>query len=357
MNERIINIIKNFHIAGNITSVKTFGNGHINKTVLVNTDEDEYILQQINSVAFPDVNMLMNNIDIVTSFIKSQELETLEVIKTNDGKLYYAEGKQYFRMYKYIQNTICYETIGDNLSLAANVGRAYGNLHKLLSHIDPSLIGEVIPNFHNTPKRYNDFYNSYLKASDKKKELAKEEIDFIISHQDTYSKIVDGIKDGSIKNHIIHNDTKINNILFDKNSGDIRCVIDLDTIMPGSVLYDIGDSFRGIYSGENEDNEDTSLLKVNLPIFKVLTKAYLLEMKDELTNKEIELIPYSIYLMTIECGMRFLADYFDGNIYFNIVYQTHNLVRCRSQIALAKDVLFNLENMNNIIKEIMEEIR
>lgn len=357
MNDKFIKIIKNFHIAGNINSVKTFGNGHINKTLLVDTDKEKYILQQINSVAFPDVEMLMNNIDVVTSFIKSQGLETLEVIKTNDGKLYYAEGKQYFRMYKYIQNTICYETINGDLSLAANVGRAYGNLHKLLSHINPSLIGEVIPNFHNTPKRYNDFYNSYLKASNNKKELAKEEIDFIISHQDTYSKIIDGIKDGSIKTHIIHNDTKINNILFDKGSGDIRCVIDLDTIMPGSVLYDIGDSFRGIYSGDNEDNEDTSLLKVNLSIFKALTKAYLLEMKDELTQKEIELIPYSIYLMTIECGMRFLADYFDGNIYFNVGYPTHNLVRCRTQIALAKDILSNLDKMNNIVKEIMEENR
>ena len=152
-------------------------------------------------------------------------------------------------------------------------------------------------------------------------------------------------------------DPKINNVLFDKNDNRIRAIIDLDTVMPGSVLYDVGDSFRSLFTGENEDNQDTSLLKINIPIFKAYISSYLKEMKNNLTKREIELIPYSIYLMTIECGMRFLEDYLRGNVYFHVDYEEHNLIRSRTQIALAEDVLKNSDLLNSIIKEIMEELK
>ena len=166
-------------------------------------------------------------------------------------------------------------------------------------------------------------------------------------------KITDAIKDGSIPLSVTHNDPKINNVLFDETTNKIRCVIDLDTVMPGSVLYDIGDSFRSLFTGENEDNPDLSLQKVRLDIFKAYIEAYLKEMKDDLTKKEIELIPYSIYLMTIECGMRFLEDYLRGNVYFATTYEEHNLVRARTQIALAKDILNNKEELMKIVNEIV----
>ena len=353
MKQRVLNILKNFKLAGKLTSIKPFGNGHINKTLFVKTTEDEYILQKINNYAFKDVDLLMHNMDVVTYFIKEQGYETIDIIRTKNGKLYVLDNNEYFRMFRYIKNSKTYETVGNDLSLAAALGEAFGNLHHLLADLNANELGETIPNFHNTPKRFSNFCSAYLKSDVSLRKKAREEIDYILDQNGSYSGVTDGIRNGEIKNHITHNDPKINNVLFDETTNKIRCVIDLDTVMPGSVLYDIGDSFRSLFTGENEDNPDLSLQKVRLDIFKAYIEAYLKEMKDDLTKKEIELIPYSIYLMTIECGMRFLEDYLKGNVYFHVDYEEHNLVRARTQIALAKDILNNKEELMKIVNEIV----
>ena len=354
-NNKLLTLVKNFKLAGKIISIKPFGNGHINKTFDVLTSENEYILQEINNVAFKDVDILMNNINVVTNHIKSKGENTLDIVLSIDNKPYVEYENKYYRVYRFIKNTICYETVKEDPSLAFKLGVAFGRFHHLLSDLDSSLVKETIKDFHNTPERYLNFYSAFSTASKEKKEGASEEIDYIVSHKDTYSKIVDGIKNGSIKNHITHNDPKINNILFDKDTKEVYAVIDLDTVMPGSFLYDVGDAFRSLFTGENEDNPDLSLQKVDFEIFKQYMSAYLREMKNDLTQKEIELIPYSIYLLTIECGMRFLEDYLRGNVYFHVDYKEHNLVRCRTQIALAEDVLKNLDKLNKIVKDILEE--
>ena len=356
MNNYLINITKSFNIVGNIIDIAPYGNGHINKTYRVVTSEDEYILQQINSYAFKDVNSLMNNIDIVTRFIRKKGGDSLEIVPTKEGHLYLYDGDKYFRIYEFVKHSVCHETVGKDLSLASKLGAAFGKFHHLLAELDASLLKDTIPNFHNTPKRYLNFYEAYNLASEEKKEIAKKEIAFILGQKETYSQVTEGIKKGEVKLHITHNDPKINNILFDEKTGEVLCVIDLDTVMSGSVLYDIGDSFRSLFTGSNEDNRDTSLLKVNIQVFKTYIKSYLQEMKGDLTKREIELIPYSIYLLTIECGMRFLEDYLRGNVYFHVAYDDHNLIRSRTQIALAKDVLQNLEKLSQIVKEIVEEL-
>ena len=353
MKERVLNILKNFNLAGKLTSIKAFGNGHINKTLLVKTTEDEYILQKINNYAFKDVDLLMNNMDVVTSFIKEQGYETIDIVHAKSGKLYVLDNNDYFRMFRFIKNSKTYETVGNDLSLASALGEAFGNLHHLLANLDADELGETIPDFHNTPKRFSNFCNAYLKSDLSLRKQAREEIDYILDQNGSYSGVVDGLRNGEIKNHITHNDPKINNVLFDETTNRIRCVIDLDTVMPGSVLYDIGDSFRSLFTGENEDNPDLSLQKVRIDVFKAYMTAYLKEMKDDLTEKEIELIPYSIYLMTIECGMRFLEDYLRGNVYFHVDYEEHNLVRARTQIALAKDIQKNKKELIKIVNEIV----
>ena len=356
MEDKLLSLIKCFKLTGNIRNVEIFGNGHINKTYHVITTDDEYVLQQINHYAFKDVQRLMNNVDVVTSFIKNRGYETLEVIPTTDNKLYTVFEGEYYRVYRFIKNATSYETVGNDLSLVEKLGEAFGQFHHLLSGLNANLLNETIRNFHNTPSRYIDFSSAYIHADEDRKEYALKEAEYIFDHGRTYSKIVDGIKNHTVKEHVTHNDPKINNILFDKDSKEVRCVIDLDTVMPGSFLYDIGDAFRSLFSGDNEDNKDTSLLKVNLDIFTAYMKSYLKEMKDDLTKKEIELIPYSIYLMTIECGMRFLEDYLKGNVYFHVAYDEHNLVRCRTQIALAEDILKNQDKLSEIIKEILGEL-
>lgn len=357
MNDKLIAIIKNFKLAGNIISIKVFGSGHINQTYLITTDKDEYILQKINNYAFKDVDMLMNNIKVVTSFIKNKGFETIDVIPTVNNELYVRSGDEYYRTYRFIKNSKCYETVGEDLNLAAAAGDAFGKLHHLLNDLNPHYLGETIPNFHNTDQRYRDFSIAYIHSPMDKREKARKEIRYILDHNKSYSTIIKGMKSGEIRNHIIHNDPKINNVLFDENTNEFRCVIDLDTVMPGSVLFDIGDAFRSLFTGDNEDNPDLSLQKINLSIFKAYISAYLKEMIDDLTPREIELIPYSIYMMTIECGMRFLEDYLKGNVYFHVDYEEHNLVRAKTQIALAQDVLNNLPKLNSVVRQIVEELK
>ena len=357
MDDKLLSLIKNFKLAGKILEISPFGSGHINKTYHIVTSGDEYILQQINDYAFKDVDALMKNIDIVTSFIKDKGERTLEVIPTVDNKLYTVYEGQYFRVFKFVQRSVCYQTVGKDLSLASKLGSAFGKFHHLLADLDATKLKEVIVNFHNTPSRFKNFHDAYISSGLKKRNKANKEIEYILEHENTYSKIVDGIRSGEIKIHTTHNDPKINNILFDEKTNEVLCVIDLDTVMPGSVLYDIGDAFRSLFTGENEDNPDLSLQTVKLDIFKAYMTSYLKEMKDDLTKKEIELIPYSIYLMTIECGMRFLEDYLRGNVYFHVNYEEHNLIRSRTQIALAEDILKNQEKMSLIVKEIMEDLK
>ena len=357
MDNNLISLIKNFQIAGDIQTISAFGKGHINTTYKVITDKNQYILQEINTNAFKNVDVLMNNINVVTSFIRSKGEHSLEFIPGIDGRLYVCFENRYYRVYKFIDHVSCFETVGDDLSLVAKLGEAFGKFHLLLSDLNPTLVKDTIIDFHNTPKRFLNFSSAYVASSIEKRNKAKKEINYILNHNKTYSEIVDGLKRKQIKEHITHNDPKINNILFKENTNEVLCVIDLDTVMPGSVLYDIGDAFRSLFTGENEDNEDLSLQKVKPDIFRAYMKAYLSQMKDVLTKKEIELIPYSIYLMTIECGMRFLEDYLRGNVYFHVDYEEHNLIRSRTQIALAEDVLKNSNLLNSIIEEIMEELK
>ena len=346
-----------FQIMGEIVDIQPFGEGHINSTFLVSTDKDKYILQRINHSVFKDIDAVMNNIDIVTKFIASKGKETIKVIPTNDGRLYRKSDAGYFRMMEFVKNTVCYQKVDGNLKLIKSEGEAFGELHQILKDIPVDEIRETIPDFHNTYRRYLNFLDACNSASDEKLKEAKEEVKFLISKKDTYSLIYDEMKKGNIKKRVIHNDTKINNILFDKDTDLYRCVIDLDTLMPGSVLFDIGDAFRGLYSSDNEDNEDTSLLKVDIPMFETFVSAYLDKMINELSETEIKLIPFSIYLMTIECGLRFLEDYFRGNVYFHVDYEKHNLVRARTQIALAKDVLLHMDELNEITKRLEEAKR
>lgn len=351
----LLAIARGFELKGEILDISCYGEGHINSTFIVKTSEKRYILQIINHFVFKDVDLLMNNINEVTKFIRSKGQESLEIIPAKSGKLYLLQDDVYYRVFVFVENTICYQK-PENLELVESAGASFGVLHQALNDFPVEKIKETIPHFHDTEKRFNDFLDALNKASDELKENSKNEINYIFAHKETYCVINNALKNKEVLMRVTHNDTKINNILFDATTGKFRCVIDLDTVMPGSVLFDIGDAFRGMFSGENEDNKDTSLLKVDFDVYKAYTKAYLGKMKNDLTKKEIELIPFSIYLMTIECGIRFLEDYLRGNVYFATKYKEHNLVRARTQIALAEDVLRNLDKLNKITEEIVNEL-
>lgn len=351
MDINLVNIVNQFQIIGKPISIEPYGNGHINRTYLLITDKKHYILQKINNYVFKDVDLLMNNIFVVTEYIRSIGQESMVIVKTNKNELYYKENdNSYWRIYEFVMNTICYEGV-DNINLVEKDGIAFGKLHKDLDHLDASKLKEVIKDFHNTPKRYLNFLEAVnLDLKDRKKNCLKE-IEMFEAHKDELSYIVDGIKEGKCNLRTTHNDPKINNVLFDAKTGEVRCIIDLDTVMPGSPLYDVGDAFRSLFSGPNEDSKDLSLLRVNFEVFEKYIKGYASQMKGVLTAREVELLPYSAFLLTIECGYRFLEDYLRGDVYFHTKYDDHNLIRARTQITLANDIYNNFDKLKAIVKK------
>lgn len=341
---------KQFKIEGDIISLDHFEKGHINSTYILTTSKKRYIFQVMNIKVFPNFEGLMNNIHYVTSFLKSKGIETLNIIPTLDDKIYLT-GENCIRVFEFNENTVSYSIVEDR-DVFKNSGRAFGNFQNYLSEFNAEILIETIPFFHDTPKRFTAFLDAIDKDACDRVASCKEEIDFFLKRKDTLSKIVDGLADGTIPLRVTHNDTKLNNILFDKDTNKARAIIDLDTIMPGSMLYDFGDSIRFGASTALEDEQDLSKVNFSLDLFKAYAEGFCYAVKDTITQKEKELLPYGSYLMTAECGMRFLTDYLSGDTYFATKYPEHNLVRTRTQIKLATEMQDNFDKMDKIIEEI-----
>lgn len=347
----ILLALSKFDIKEHVIGFMPLGNGHINSTYLIMTrSKKSYVIQKINNHVFKNVDELMKNICMTTEFLASKGYETLNISRTKEGKNYLQIEDDYYRLYEYIDNVVCYEGVND-LEAVYNAAKAFGMLHKSLKDFDASKLYEVIPNFHNTQIRYETFLESVKKDAVGRVKTCQEEIDNVNKYKDLYSKIVDYIKTGEVKLGVTHNDPKINNVLFDDQTNEIRAVIDLDTIMPGSYLYDYGDALRSLFTGEYEDSQDLSKISIDYPIFEMYTKGYLSEMKDVLTPKEVELLPFSVFLLTAELVIRFLTDYLDGDKYFKTAYPEHNLVRARTQMKLMNEIYNHLDQLNEIVRK------
>ena len=353
----VIDIANHFNLPNPAINAYRFGNGHINSTFLVYTKGGgKYVLQKINNTVFKDIDLLMNNVFNVTDYLNNMGFESLHAIKTKAGKLYFRDDESYYRLYDYIQDSVCYEKVSGNMYLVYCYAKAFGKLHRALARFDVKKLGEIIPHFHDTRKRYENFLAAVKEDKCGRVDSCLDEIETVKRYADEYGVIVDGIENGEITRSVTHNDPKINNVLFDKFSGDIRAVIDLDTVMPGSYLFDFGDSLRSLFTGDNEDSDDLSKLVVNCDAFEAYTKGYLSEMKDVLTRREVELLPFSGFLLTIECGMRFLEDYLRGDVYFRTKYPEHNLVRARTQLKLAEEIYHNMGQLTSIVKKVNKNI-
>jgi N-acetylhexosamine 1-kinase len=343
-------VVAQFALDGETTDIRPYGEGHINLTLLVTTTEKRYILQKMNTNVFPDPVALMRNICAVTEHLKSRGIETLSVVPTRSGEQFLnLKEDGCFRVYDFIENTVTYQSVSDK-KVFANSGRAFGEFQNQLAAFDASCLTEVIPRFHDTPKRFRDFLAALKADKFGRAAECKAEIDFLLAHENTYSKVVDGLKDGSLPLRVTHNDTKLNNILMDAKTGKARAVIDLDTIMPGSMLYDFGDSIRFGASTAAEDEKDLDKVNFDIELFEAYAEGFCGAVKSSITPKEIELLPYGAYLMTVECGMRFLMDYLSGDTYFATKYAGHNLVRCRTQLKLAGQMESKFAEMGAIVR-------
>ena len=355
--EENFRILSNFELDSKPISCVRFGNGHINKTFEVKTEKGgHYILQKVNDNVFKNVEMLMNNINYVSSYLIEKGFESLQLIKTKDGKLYDKENGQFFRVYLFSPNSIYFEKAEPNSPLIKETSEAYGDLHNNLSGIEASKLGEVIPDFHNTEKRFENFLKAVEVNYKNRKDLCQKEINEIIGYKEHYSVINDALAKKEIHFTVTHNDPKINNVLFDKDTLKFRLVVDLDTVMPGTILYDFGDGLRSLFTGDNECSKDLSKLKVDFKIYEQYLLGYATKMKKTLTKKEIELLPFSIFLMAIELAIRFLDDFLRGDVYFGINNEDDNLTRARTQLTLSNDIYANLDLLNKKTKEIIDSI-
>lgn len=343
-------VVKHFQIQGTLISADPYGFGHINQTYLAVFNNEgkiiRYILQKINSTLFDPVSKLMRNIELVTEFNRSiikerggdPDRESLTIVRTIDGQTYYKRDESsYFRVYIFIERTIAYQTVSNPQDFYYSA-IAFGSFNNMLAKFDASQLYEILPNFHNTVKRFKDFKDAVEKDKLNRAKDCQEEIQFIIDHEPIYGHIVNMLKDGSIPLKVTHNDTKLNNVLLDDKTGRPVAVIDLDTIMPGSICYDFGDSIRFGCNPCAEDEKDLSKVNFKLDLYEIYLKGFLEALGDRITQIEKENLAMGAILMTIECGMRFLADYLVGDTYFKTTREGQNLDRARTQIKLVKDM-------------------
>lgn len=356
-------VAEKFNIGGRVISDVPYGSGHINDTHLVCVEyggkQDNYILQTINTTVFKNPEALMENYVRVTEHIKNKikelggdpEREVLSVIKTRDGKNFYrSEDGKCWRLLNFIKDSVCYDRV-ERPEQFYQSAVAFGNFQYMLRDFPAEKLYEIIPNFHNTPNRVRLFEEALEKDVCKRADGVKKEIDFVLARREFSRTLEIARAEGALPLRVTHNDTKLNNILFDKNTGEVLCVIDLDTIMPGYSVNDFGDAVRFGATTALEDERDLAKVNFDISLYELYVKGFLLGTCGGLTEREIDLLPIGAIMMTYECGMRFLTDYLSGDTYFKTSRPEHNLDRARNQFKLVSDMEKELENMKKIIEK------
>ena len=349
-------IAQHFQITGVPLRYEPFGSGHINSTYKITTDAGcSYVLQHINQYVFTNPPQLMENASRVTNFIRAKGAVGLNFVPLNDGTycLRDADG-EYWRCYEYLHG-FCMDA-PESAEDFYQSARAFGEFQNLLSDFPADTLHETIPNFHNTPERLRQLKESIAADSVSRLATAKPEAEFFLAHEALASRLQQMLNAGELPLRVTHNDTKLNNVLLDPVTRTPLCVLDLDTVMPGLSAYDFGDSIRFGGNTAAEDEPDASKMKLDAELFRAFTKGFL-EAAPALTDREVQVLPLGAFTITLEIGSRFLKDYLDGDKYFRTAYPEHNLVRCRTQIALCADMLKRWEEMESIVAEVAKEVR
>lgn len=361
-------IAENFCIQGKITEITEIKKGYINRTYKVATLSEHnhvhlYILQRINTNVFPDVDALMHNFYFTTEHLSKtltmpghHKRGIVQTVRTTkDGGLYYSDASGAWRLVTYFDKVFSLD-IPDSPTVFYHAGVSFGRFLRAMSAVDVQEIREVIPNFHNTKSRYLDLEKSIARDAAGRVATVADEIAFIRAHTHLYGKISEALEGGRIPTRICHNDCNLNNILFDEATHLPVAIIDLDTVMPSSPLYDFGDSMRIGTNTAKDDEKDLSLVSCDLSLYEAYARGYLEAAGEILTREELALLPYASLVITAEDGIRFLMDHIDGDTYYHTDYAGQNLDRSRTQLKLLSDMERKLPEIRKILQKIYDDL-
>ena len=361
--QELLEVISGFDFGGELEEVGIFGNGHINETYCAvfstDTGKKKFILQKMNHQIFKDPVGLMENISGVTSWLKKKiqenggdvERETLNIVNDREGSPYLVDKEgEYWRAYLFIEGATCFDQVENDEDFYQSA-LAFGNFQRLLSDYPAETLHETIVNFHNTVDRLDKFKTAVEKDVCHRAADVEKEIQFVLDRTDLAHVLCDMQDQGKLPLRVTHNDTKLNNIMIDNATGKAICVIDLDTVMPGLSVNDFGDSIRFGASTGAEDEKDLTKVSCDLHLYEVYVKGFIEGCGGALTETELDMLPMGAILMTFECGMRFLTDYLEGDHYFKVHREGHNLDRCRTQFKLVKDMEEKLPRMKEIVNK------
>ena len=364
-NDAILNeVIAAYDFPETLMGAVRYGSGHINDTFCLVCQPQEgkairFILQGLSVAAVPRQAELMENFVGVTSHLRRKieaaggdvMRETLNLVSTRDGKPYYVDstGKTW-RLMPYVEGTVCLQKATPELFEAS--ARAFGRFQRLLSDYPAHTLHESIVNFHNTEDRFAKFLAALEADKLGRAKEVQAEIQFVMDRKADCSVALTALREGKLPLRVTHNDTKLNNVLIDEQTQEGICIIDLDTTMPGLSIYDFGDSIRFGANHSAEDEKDLTKVNFDIELYRIYTRGFLEGAAGGLTEAELEYLPWGAKLMTLECGIRFLTDYLDGDNYFHIRYADQNLDRTRTQFKLVSDMEAQWEDMHQIVREI-----
>ena len=362
------NVAEQFAIRGEITAITQINKGYINRTYKVETLSDtghvhKYTLQRINTNVFPDVDALMGNFKLTTDWLfgrlmlagRRKKGCVQNIRSTKDGRSYLRDDSGCWRMLTHFDNVYSLD-IPDQPDTFYHAGYAFGSFVKEMAGVDMADVKEVIPNFHNTKSRYHDLEKAIARDPKGRVAQVQPEIEFVRARADRYGMISDALESGKIPTRICHNDCNLNNILFDNDTHLPVAIIDLDTVMPSSPLYDYGDSMRIGTNTATDDEKDLSKVSCDLNLYERYARGYLEACGDMLTPEELSLLPYASLIITSEDGIRFLMDHINGDTYYNIYYPGQNLDRSRTQLKLVEDMERKLPQIKQILRTIYQDL-
>ncbi len=348
-------VLAQFQLDSQAISCEKYGHGHINKTYLVTTQSGkQYVLQKLSNQAFGNIPELMQNVAAVSAYLHRQTddaRKVLTLVHTVDDKPYYHDDALGdWRAYVFIDNSVCLQAVECPRDFY-QVAVAFGSFARQLDGFPAETLFETIPNFHDTPDRYRIFKETLAMDPMGRAKDVQQEIDFVLAREDFADKLVSQLKAGLLPLRVTHNDTKLNNVMLDKDTREPLCVVDLDTTMPGLLAYDFGDAIRFGASTAAEDEKDLNKVRMDIDLFRSYAEGFLSAFPN-LTQTERDSLTVGAKMMTLECGMRFLTDYIDGDRYFGIQYPEQNLDRCRTQFKLVADMERQWEDMLAIVDQL-----